>query len=90
MIADAWRHSGIAALLMQALIGAARARGLESVEGLVLAANTNMLDFVSELGFELEPQPYEPPLVRVVKKLRGRQPSSGQPNVRAGVDADQD
>lgn len=78
VIADDWRHSGIAALLMEALIGCARARGLETLEGLVLAANTNMLDFVAELGFELEPQPYEPPLVRVVKRLRDNQPSSGQ------------
>ena len=70
VIADDWHHSGIAALLMDALLAAARASGFETMAGLVLHTNHAMLHFVRALGFELEPVPYEPTLVRVVKKLR--------------------
>jgi acetyltransferase len=68
--ADDWHKSGIAGLLMQALIDAARARGFETMEGLVLRTNRAMLKFVRALGFELEPPAYEPTMVRVVKRLR--------------------
>jgi acetyltransferase len=70
VIADDWRKSGIAGLLMLALIDAARERGFDTMEGLVLRANRSMLKFVRALGFELEPAPYEPTMVRVVKRLR--------------------
>ena len=69
VIADDWHHTGIAQLLIDALLQAARARGFETLEGLVLAENRDMLDFVRELGFEVEPMPLEPSLVRVVKAL---------------------
>ena len=69
VVADDWHHTGIAQLLIDALMRAARARGFETLEGLVLAENRDMLDFVGELGFEIEPMPLEPTLVRVVKKL---------------------
>lgn len=70
VIADDWHRSGIAGLLMEALIGAARAHGFETMEGLVLGENRSMLRFVRALGFEVEPQPSEPTVMRVVKKLR--------------------
>jgi acetyltransferase len=66
---DDWRHSGIARLLMESLIDAARERGFETLEGLVLRENANMLDFVRELGFELHAVPDDPPLVRVRRRL---------------------
>jgi acetyltransferase len=69
VIADDWHHSGIAQLLMHALIGAARARGFETLEGLVLSDNRDMLDFVRELGFEARVIVEDPTLVRVVRKL---------------------
>lgn len=69
VVADVWHHTGIAQLLLEALMRAAHARGFEAMEGLVLAGNRDMLDFVGELGFEIEPLPQEPSLVRVVKKL---------------------
>lgn len=69
VVADDWHHTGIAQLLIAALIRAAHARGFETMEGLVLAENRDMLDFVSELGFEVQPMPEEPTLVRVAKKL---------------------
>ncbi len=69
VVADDWHHTGIAQLLLDALMRAAHARGFEAMEGLVLAGNRDMLDFVTDLGFEIEPMAQEPALVRVVKKL---------------------
>ena len=68
-IADDWQHSGIAQLLMEALMRAAQARGFETMEGLVLNDNVDMLDFVRELGFEVRAAAEDPALVRVVRKL---------------------
>jgi GNAT superfamily N-acetyltransferase len=70
VIADAWRKSGIAGLLMECLIRAARARGLETMEGLVLAHNAEMLRFVRALGFEVRPEPGDRTTMRIAKKLR--------------------
>ena len=69
VVADAWHHTGIAQLLMDALIRAAQARGLETMEGVVLRDNGDMLDFVKELGFEAVPAQEDPATVRVVRKL---------------------
>ena len=69
VIADDWHKSGIAGLLMEALVRAARANGLETMEGLVLRDNHEMLRFVRALGFEATPDPAESTLMRVVKKL---------------------
>lgn len=69
VVADEWRHSGIARLLMDALTRAAQARRLDTMEGLVLSENRDMLEFSRGLGFELTPDPAHPELVRVVKKL---------------------
>ena len=67
--ADDWRHTGVAQLLMHALMDAARAQGFGTMGGLVLRDNQAMLDFVRELGFEATPEPHEPALVRVTRKL---------------------
>jgi acetyltransferase len=69
MIADDWRKSGIAGLLMDALIRAARARGLKRMEGLVLRTNGAMLRFARALGFSTEAMPGDATIVRVVKTL---------------------
>jgi acetyltransferase len=69
VVADEWHHAGIAGLLMDALIRFARAQGLETMEGLVLSENQEMLRFVRTLGFEAHPEPPEPGNVRVVLKL---------------------
>ncbi len=70
VIADAWHKSGIAGLLMEAVIRAARERGLETMEGLVLARNAEMLRFVRALGFEAFRAPDDRTTVRILKKLR--------------------
>ncbi len=69
VVADDWHHTGIAQLLLEALMRAARARGFETMAGLVLAENRDMLDFVRELGFAAHPIAEEPTLVRVTKRL---------------------
>ena len=70
VVAEDWRHTGVAQRLMEALMRAARARGFETVEGLVLRDNARMLGFVRKLGFELFEAPAQaPPVVRVAKRL---------------------
>jgi acetyltransferase len=69
VIADGWHKTGIAGLLMEALIRYARARGLETMEGRVLRDNRDMLRFVQALGFETTAMPEEPTTLRVVRKL---------------------
>ena len=69
VVADDWHHSGIAGLLMDALIRAARANRFETMEGLVLRDNRDMIRFVRALGFEASPDPVESTLMRAVKKL---------------------
>lgn len=69
VVADGWRHCGVARLLMDALVRAAQARRLDTMAGLVLSENRDMLDFARALGFELTPDPREPALVRAARKL---------------------
>ena len=69
VIADAWRKSGIAGLLMEALIRVARERGLTSMEGLVLRNNPAMLRFARALGFEAHSAPEDELTLRIVKAL---------------------
>ena len=69
VVADGWHHTGMAQLLMDALVRAAQARGFETMAGLVLSNNADMLGFVRELGFEARATLEDPALVRVTKKL---------------------
>lgn len=69
VIADDWHKSGIAGLLMEALIRAARANRMETMEGMVLRENHEMLRFVRALGFVATTDPVESTLMRAVKKL---------------------
>lgn len=70
LIEDAWRESGIAGLLMEGLIGAARARGFATMEGLVLADNGTMLRFAHALGFEIERIAGDLKALRIVLRLQ--------------------
>jgi len=69
VIADAWHKTGIAGLLMEALISAARERGLRTMEGMVLSTNNDMLRFVRALGFQMHLDPHDATVVRAVKVL---------------------
>jgi len=68
VVADDWRHSGVAPLLVDALVRAAQARRLETMEGLVMSENRDMLEFARSQGFELATDPVSA-LVRVVRRL---------------------
>ena len=83
MIADGWHKSGIAGLLMNALIGAARERGLLTMESQVLACNTPMLRFAHGLGFEVQHLPDDMTTVRIVKTLQARPPQPPDRSVSA-------
>jgi acetyltransferase len=69
MISDGWHKTGIAGLLMEAIISTARSRGLKSMEGQVLSSNATMLRFARGLGFKAEAVPGDLTIQRVVKKL---------------------
>jgi len=81
VVADDWRRSGIAGLLMLALMDYARARGFETMEGIVLAENRPMLRFARALGFEVRPVPGHATVRQVIKVLRSTSPASA---ARAG------
>jgi acyl carrier protein/GNAT superfamily N-acetyltransferase len=66
---DAWQRSGLAGILMHALMEVARSRGLSSMEGIVLATNTRMLKFTRQLGFSQQRDPEARDTVRVVRSL---------------------
>ena len=74
VIADAWHKSGVAGVLMEALIHAAKERGLARMEGFVLSANAEMLRFVRALGFTAEPAPQDRTLTRISKRLQDASP----------------
>ncbi len=76
-IDDAWQRTGLAGILMLALIGVARARGLATMEGFVLTTNTRMLKFTRQLGFTQQRDPEDRDTVRVVRSLQA--PADARP-----------
>jgi acetyltransferase len=69
VVADDWHHTGVAQLLLAALIDAARAHGLESMDGLVLRGNRDMLDFARTFGFTATAAAEDPSIMRIARKL---------------------
>jgi acetyltransferase len=65
---DAWQHSGLAGLLMQALIDTARSHGIANMEGSVLASNLAMLRFARQFGFEVHADE-DPTTRRITRSL---------------------
>jgi RimJ/RimL family protein N-acetyltransferase len=70
VIGDAWHKSGVAGILMEALLAAAREHGFARIEGLVLSGNAEMLRFVRALGFKAEPAPGDRREVRISRTLQ--------------------
>jgi acetyltransferase len=77
VVADAWHKSGVAGVLMEDLIHAAKERGLVRMEGFVLSANAEMLRFVRALGFKAEPAPQDPTIMRISKTLQDSSAARG-------------
>jgi acetyltransferase len=69
VIADAWQHRGIGYRLMNLLMKVARDRGLETMEGEVLSANTKMLDLLRSLDFRITNVPDDTGIKAVSKQL---------------------
>jgi acetyltransferase len=69
VVADAWQCKGIGSRLMQTLIESARARGLSTMFGNVLAGNHNMLKLMTRLDFQSKMQTENPGEIRVELKL---------------------
>lgn len=68
-VADAWQRRGLAGLLMGWLIEIARSRGLEAMDGSVLATNVAMLHFARQLGFEVHADTDDATTRRVTRRL---------------------
>ena len=67
VVADAWHHRGLGSKLMAGLMKVAKAKGIYTMEGEVLATNSPMLDLVNALGFTIC-MSNEDPGIRVVSK----------------------
>lgn len=75
VVADARQHSGLGRRLMEAVIDAARARGLRWMKGRVLENNARMLAFVARLGFTVHADPEDKALRLCLLDL-GRTPGA--------------
>ncbi len=64
-----WKGRGVGYLLMERLIDLARRRGIGELVGEVLRENAPMLRMCRELGFITAPQPADPAIMLVRKKL---------------------
>jgi acetyltransferase len=69
VVADDWQHSGLAGVLMSALMRAARAQGRRTMSGTVLATNAPMLTLARQLGFAVRRDADEPGLMSVQRAL---------------------
>ena len=69
VVADAWHHKGIGSHLMDALMRAARAKGVQIMEGEVLAQNRVMLNMVERLGFQARKSHYDDDVISVRRRL---------------------
>ena len=76
-VADAWQRKGIGSRLMQSLVGAARRRGLQTMEGWVLPGNSRMLALMSDLGFVIDATAGDPTVRHGVKDLALRTSPAG-------------
>lgn len=68
VIADNMHGMGLGNKLMMALMDAARAKGLKTIQGEVLSLNTQMLKLMKHLNFTIETSP-EDDSVKIVRKL---------------------
>jgi acetyltransferase len=69
VVSDQWHGKGIGHLLMRNLMEIARDRELDVMEGQVLSDNKRMLDLMRSLKFEVEIDPDDSAIKRVVAQL---------------------
>src|SRR5262245_48314494 len=71
VVADAWQRRGVGRRLMAAVDAEMSRRGASTLDGLILASNRGMLEFVQRLGFRVEPSAAGPMFKRAVKEFAG-------------------
>ena len=76
-VGDGFTGHGLARRLMALLIDSARAAGLRTLQGDVLADNTRMLELMQRCGFALCPHPHDHALLRAKFDLSTPQESRG-------------
>jgi acetyltransferase len=69
VVSDDWQQRGLGAVLLSALIDAARLRGMLRIEAITMADNRGMLNLARKLGFSARPDPDEPKLIELVLSL---------------------
>ncbi len=69
VVADDFSGKGIGSRLMLSIMEEARDKGLEEIDGLVLANNPGMLKLMRSLGFEVKPFPEDPDFKLVIHPL---------------------
>lgn len=67
-VADDWQNKGVGSRLMKSLCSEAKAQGLSSIIGAVLATNTAMLEMTYHLGFEVMNHD-DPTITLIIKNL---------------------
>lgn len=72
-LAEDWRGSGLATRLMDSLLRRARRDGYATMEGWVMADNTQMLALARKLRFKTAPGQAEGGVVRVQRRLQPRE-----------------
>ena len=70
LVADDFNGKGLGSRLMLSIMEVARDKGLEAIEGLVLANNPNMLKLMRGLGFSVKTYPDDPDFKLVTMPLR--------------------
>lgn len=69
VVSDDWQHRGLGAVLLSALIDAARLHGFRRLEAVTMADNRGMLRLAHKLGFTVRPDPGEPGLIELALDL---------------------
>ena len=69
VVADQWQRSGVGYKLMELLLEAAKDRGLEFMDGIVLKENVGMRRLARNMGFEVQDDESDEDTVYIVKRL---------------------
>ena len=77
-VADAWQGQGMADLLLDSLLEAARDAGVRWIYGEVGASNTRMIGFLHRMGFQTCAQGSGHEVVRIERGVAPRLPRAGQ------------
>ena len=76
-VGDRWTGLGVARRLMSLLVDEARAAGLHTLHGDVLADNNRMLNLMQRCGFQLSPHPHDDALLRAEFDLAAAPQNNG-------------